>query len=80
VAGTGPVEENLCGYTNDVDDAYCHPAVSGKVYCGKMADWIWMTFGIVSGVSRGMVVLDVGGDHRRERSSFVVRKCGGIPL
>jgi len=24
-----------------------------RVYCGKMADWIW-TFGVVSGVGRGM--------------------------
>jgi len=21
-----------------------------KVYCGKMADWIWMSFGMVNGV------------------------------
>jgi len=25
-----------------------------KVYCGKTADWIWMPFGMVSGVGRGM--------------------------
>ena len=29
-----------------------------RVYCGKTADWIWMPFGMVSGVSRGMGVLD----------------------
>jgi len=29
-----------------------------KVYCGKMAEWIRMPFGMVSGVSRGMCVLD----------------------
>jgi len=29
-----------------------------KVYCGKMADWIRMPFGVVSGVGRGMGVLD----------------------
>jgi len=29
-----------------------------KVYCGKMADWIWMLFGMMSGVSQGMVILD----------------------
>jgi len=34
-----------------------------KVYCGKMADSIWMPFGMVSGVVRGMSVLDGGGDH-----------------
>jgi len=29
-----------------------------KVYCGKTADWIWMLFGVVSGVGRKMDVLD----------------------
>jgi len=29
-----------------------------KVYCGKTADWIQMQFGVVSGVGRGIVVLD----------------------
>jgi len=29
-----------------------------KVYCGKAVDWIWMPFGMVSGISRVMVVLD----------------------
>jgi len=29
-----------------------------KVYCGKTAEWIWMLFEMVSGVSQGMVVLD----------------------
>jgi len=32
-----------------------------KVYCGKTADWNWMPFGVVSGISRGMGVLDGGG-------------------
>ena len=36
----------------------------------KTADWIWMPFGMVSGVGRGMGVLDGGGDHRRGRGSF----------
>jgi len=31
-----------------------------KVYCGKTADWIRMPFGVVSGVGRGMGVLDGG--------------------
>ena len=35
-----------------------------------MADWIRMAFGMVSGVSRGMSVLDGGSDRRRERGSF----------
>jgi len=31
----------------------------GWVNCGKTADWIWMSSGVVSdGVSRGMGVLD----------------------
>jgi len=29
-----------------------------KAYCGKMADWIRMPFGVVSSVSPGMSVLD----------------------
>jgi len=29
-----------------------------KVYCGKTADWIRMPFGMVSGVGRGIGVLD----------------------
>jgi len=39
------------------------------VYCGKMADWIRMPFGVVSGVGLGMGVLDFGGGRRR-RGSF----------
>jgi len=34
-----------------------------KVYCGKTAKWIRMPFGVVSGVGRGMGVLDGGGDR-----------------
>ena len=29
-----------------------------KVYCGKTADWIIIPFGVVSGIGRGMGVLD----------------------
>jgi len=29
-----------------------------KVYCGKTANWIWMSFGVVSGVGRRIGVLD----------------------
>ena len=29
-----------------------------SVYCGKTADWIWMPFGVVSGVGRWIGVLD----------------------
>ena len=29
-----------------------------RVYCGKTADWIWMPFGVVSVVSRGLSILD----------------------
>jgi len=36
------------------------------VYCGKTADWIWMPFGVMSGVGRRRGVLDRGGDRRRE--------------
>jgi len=31
-----------------------------------MAEQIWIPFGVVSGVSRGMGVLDGGGDRRGE--------------
>jgi len=44
--------------------------VSAHVNCGKMADWILMPFGMVSGVGLGMGVLNFGGDHRRGRGSF----------
>ena len=29
-----------------------------RVYCGKMADWIWKPFGVVNGIDREMGVLD----------------------
>ena len=29
-----------------------------RVYCGKMADWIWMPFEVMSGIGRWMGVLD----------------------
>jgi len=32
-----------------------------KVHCGKMADWIRMPLGVVSGVGRGMGLSDGGG-------------------
>jgi len=37
-----------------------------KVYCLKTAEWIWMPFGVVTDVGRGMGVLD-GDDHWRGR-------------
>jgi len=43
---------------------------SGIVYSGKTADWIRMPFRVMSGVGRGMGVLDGDGDRRRERDSF----------
>jgi len=44
----------------------CPPiCLSAHVSSGKMADWIWLPFGVVSGVGLGMCVLDFGGDHRR---------------
>jgi len=35
-----------------------------KVYCGKMADWIRMPFGMLSGIGQGMGILDAGDDHQ----------------
>jgi len=47
------------------------------VYCGKTADWIWMLFGVVSGVGQGMVVLHGGdGDCQREGQFKFWGKCG----
>jgi len=42
------------------------------VYCGKMADWIWMPFGMLTGVSQGIGVLDldVSGNRPRGMGSF----------
>ena len=37
---------------------------------GKMADWTWMPFGVVSGVGRGMGVLDRGPHPPGERGGF----------
>jgi len=42
-----------------------------KVYCGKMAERIWMPFEAVSGVGPGMGLLKGSGDRRRARGSFV---------
>ena len=50
----------------------------GKVHCGKMAEWIRMPFGVVSGVGRSMGVLDGGGYRRKEKNSFGVNL--GVPL
>ena len=47
------------------------------VYCGKTAEWIRMPFGIVSGVGRGMGVLDGSGDRRGEA---ILEVNLGVPL
>ena len=39
-----------------------------KVYCGKTAICIRMPFEVVSGVGRGMGVLDTGGDRQGEEA------------
>jgi len=41
-----------------------------NVYYDKMAEWIRMLIGMVSGVSRGKDILDGSGDHRRGRAVF----------
>ena len=46
-----------------VIDHVVHPCLSAHRYCDKMADWIRMPFGVVSGVRLGMGVLDFGGDR-----------------
>ena len=49
-----------------------------KVYCGKMADWIRVPFGVVSRVGREMGVLDGSDDRGKGRGSFGVNL--GVPL
>ena len=51
------------------------PSVGGSVglstkFIGKTAEWIWMPFGVVSGVGRGVGVLDAGGYCRMGMDSF----------
>jgi len=48
----------------------CIISTSRKVYCGKMAEWIQISFGMASEVGRGIGVLDGGGYRRRGMSSF----------
>jgi len=48
----------------------CAGLLVRKVYCGKTVDWIWIPFGVVSGIGRGMGVLDRRSDRRRARGSF----------
>ena len=55
-----------------VGRSVCLSLSVGKVYCGKMVDWIRMAFGMVSGVGRTMGVLDGGGNRPRERGSLGV--------
>jgi len=43
-----------------------------KVYCGKTAEWIWMPFGMVSGVGQRMGVLDGCGYRRRKGAVLAV--------
>ena len=50
-----------------------------KVYCGKTAERIRMPFEVVSGVGRGMGVLDSGGDRRKGKGSFE-GWIWGVPL
>ena len=44
----------MLSHIPSVGRMFCLP----RVYYGKMADWIRMLFGMVSGVSRGMGELD----------------------
>ena len=48
-----------------------------KVYCGKMVDLIRMPFGVVSGVGRGMGVLD--GVEIVEEEGAVLGYILGVP-
>ena len=46
---------------------------------GDTGDWIWMPFGVVSGVGLGMGLCDFGGDRRRGRGSLGVNKMQKWP-
>jgi len=48
-------------------------------YRGKMAEWIRLPLGMVSGVGLCMGVLDFDGDRQRGRDSFGGR-IWGVPL
>jgi len=62
-----------------VCDCVCVGLSGPKVYCGKMTDRIRMLFRVVSGVGRGMAVLDGVGDRRRGSDSFG-GEFGDVPL
>jgi len=47
------------------------------VNCGKTADYVWMPFGVVSGVGQGMGVLD-GVEIAQGRDNFGLNL--GVPL
>jgi len=52
--------------------AHLSVSLSVRVYCGKTADWIWMLFGLVSGVGQAIGVLDGGSHPLRGREGFRV--------
>jgi len=58
--------------------AYVCVSAGQKVYCSKTADWIRMPFRVVSGVGRGMSVLD--GVEIVEEEGAVLGVNMGIPL
>jgi len=52
-----------------------HVSREGKAIGGvriSVCPFVWMPFGVMSGVGLGMGVLDFGGDRRRERGSLGV--------
>ena len=62
--------ELLSPICQSVCQSVCPESVLRKMYCGKTADWNQMPFGMVSGVDRGMGVLDGNVDRWRGRGSF----------
>ena len=46
------------------------PVGLSTVYCGKTAEWIGMPFGMVSGVSQGMGVLNWGWLSSKVKGQF----------
>jgi len=55
--------ESAHGTENSPGPSVCRSV--RNVYCGETANWIWMPFGMVSGVDRSMGVFDFGCNRRR---------------
>jgi len=69
ISASLPIKAEQSALVIDLSPVLC---LSAHRYCGKMAHWIRMPFGVVSGVGLGICVLDFGGDCRSGRGSLGV--------